>query len=174
MVYKARPISRSKIREFTNYLRVILKIDNITYIPVLKILEHTLPMIDENFNYDICSEEEMGKNHGLTIPEENLIKIREDIYHRARKGSGRDRFTIMHEIGHYLLHSQNRIALASNRDGVEIKTYEDPEWQASAFAGEFLMPKNICENMSVDEVVDKCGVSRRAAEVQLKKYKKNK
>lgn len=46
----------------------------------------------------------MGAKHGETIPSENRIRIREDVYERACNGYGRDRLTMAHELGHLLLH----------------------------------------------------------------------
>ena len=52
----------------------------------------------------------VSKNIGMFIgwgcrdATENCIKIREDVYERAIKGYGRDRFTLAHELGHFLMH----------------------------------------------------------------------
>jgi len=52
-------------------------------------------------------------------------------------GANRDRFTIAHEIGHYILHSQlgERAPMTVNRDGTGRL-----EWEANWFAAGFLMP----------------------------------
>jgi len=44
-----------------------------------------------------------------------------------------------------------------------IKPYEDPEWQADCFAGELLMPYHLIQEMSKEEIMQKCKVSFTAA-----------
>lgn len=58
------------------------------------------------------------------------------------------------------------ISLARNPESV--KAYEDPEWQADAFAGAFLMPSHLIKNMEVEEIMQRCGVSEAAAKFNLK------
>lgn len=76
------------------------------------------------------------------------IRIEEDgsfeIALAAHTGSDRDRFTIAHEIGHYVLHY-----LLPNQNGkhtgpIEAKRYGSGrvEWEANWFAAGFLMPAN--------------------------------
>lgn len=57
----------------------------------------------------------------------------------------RDRFTIAHELGHFFLHSRmGEIAIRVNR---ETKTSSLLEWQANWFAGAFLMPSNLVNEL---------------------------
>jgi Zn-dependent peptidase ImmA (M78 family) len=76
--------------------------------------------------------------------------------------------TITHEFAHYLLHDE-AIGLARVMEGEKLKPYHDPEWQAKAFAGEFLIPAHLISNLSIDEIVIKCGVSYEAARYQRSK-----
>jgi len=77
----------------------------------------------------------MGAKHGETIPSENRIRIREDVYERACNGYGRDRLTMAHELGHLLLHRVEMITLA--REDGDIPPYKDPEWQAKDIASHY-------------------------------------
>jgi Zn-dependent peptidase ImmA (M78 family) len=86
-------------------------------------------------------------------------------------GQGRDRFTIMHELGHLLLHTSDRIWL--RRGHRAPKAYRDPEWQANAFAGEFLMPAALVRECSWPaDMAETFGVSLQAAEIQLEHLKR--
>ena len=79
-------------------------------------------------------------------------------------------FTIAHEIAHYILHANPSIARYPRiYPGDDVKPYEDSEWQADAFAGEFLCPCQAIRGMTPEEVADKFGVSVQAAKTQLKK-----
>ena len=67
---------------------------------------------------------------------------------------------------HYLLHDETNISFARSIN--EIPAYVDPEWQANTFAAELLIPKKLIKDLSVEEIMRKCGVSRQCAEIQMK------
>lgn len=108
----------------------------------------------------------MPQAYGVTNPGTETMKIREDVYVGAIKGNPRDRFTLCHELGHYLIHLPERVTFAR---GV-VPAYMDPEWQANAFAGELMAPYDLVKNMSVEEISEKCGMSMTAASIQYRKY----
>lgn len=165
----APPLSRNDIRRIARFFRKILGLEDEKTFPIVEVFEWGMPLIDEEFVYDIQPIEKMGTRHGLTYPDQHLIVIREDVYERATRGAGRDRLTIAHEIGHYIMHDPKKLALArTERDDMELPAYLDPEWQANAFAGELLAPAYIIRGMTPEEVVFKCKVSMDAALKQLK------
>jgi Zn-dependent peptidase ImmA (M78 family) len=167
--YIASPLSRRDIRRYVNKIRGILNIGDNSRLPIVKFLEFIMPFIDKEFTFVVKTKEEMGNCHGLTHPDKHLIEIREDVYKRACDGVGRDRFTIAHEIGHYLLHEPNRVALARVEDKAKIPIYQTPEWQADVFAGELLMPAHLIKGKTPEEVSILCQVSLSAARTQLSK-----
>jgi Domain of unknown function (DUF955). len=63
------------------------------------------------------------------------------------------------------LHPSSSISFARG----QIKSYEDPEWQANTFAAELLVPHKLVQKMQPNEISKKCKVSRQVAEIQ-KKY----
>jgi toxin-antitoxin system, toxin component family protein len=101
----------------------------------------------------------MGAKHGETIPSENRIRIREDVYERACNGYGRDRLTMAHELGHLLLHRVEMITLA--REDGDIPPYKDPEWQANAFVGELLAPYEYIKDMSIIDIASHYGITEK-------------
>lgn len=168
-VYIAKPLSRNKIRELTFSLRSILGLENNPFFPIVHLLEIVLPEADPEFNYIIESESAMPHEYALCYPEENTIYIREDVYERAVKGVPRDRFTIAHEVGHYIMHTPSRMRLARRNNEEKLPSYLCPEWQANTFAGELLAPAHIVKGMSKSEVAKRCGVSLKVGEIQLNK-----
>lgn len=164
----ANPLSRRNLREFANSIRQYTSMENNLYFPIVEFIELILPHIFTGFNFEVCSMSELKNVHGLTCREENFIKIREDVYLGAINGEGRDRLTCAHELGHYFLHSSSSVQLARVAPGQIIKPFLDPEWQASAFAGELLMPAHLIRGMSVNDICRNCGVSEAAAEKQLR------
>lgn len=166
--YKARAISRCDIRRLVREIRRITLMEDSFYFPVVRFLENILPIMVPGFQLEIVQEKEMGNKHGETYPSKRLIRIREDVYLKAVEGSGRDRLTIAHEIGHLLLHDDDSIALCRLEPNEKLKPYEDPEWQANAFGGELLASSYLIRGLTSQEVQEKCGVSEAAAITQLR------
>lgn len=169
MDYKVAPLSREKICFMAEQMRQILGHSDIVQLPIVDIMEKVLDKIIPEFNWHIVHYREMPDKHAETIPEECLIRIREDIYEGACNGLGRDRMTIAHEIAHILLHSDQRPSFARAFKDYELPGYCSAEWQAKAFAGELLVPRKLCGGMTVFEIADKCGVSLDAAQYQYNK-----
>lgn len=165
----AEPLSRKQIRQTTEFIRKIDGSENSLFFDIIKFLEVKLPSIDPNFNFCVLPQDEMGDCHGITFPDRNEIQIRQDVYDRAIGGSGRDRLTLAHELGHLILHEKKNISYARMEDGSSLARYRNPEWQADAFGGELLMPHNLIKGLSADEIKDLCKVSRTAALCQMSK-----
>lgn len=162
-ILKAPPISRAVIKRITTKLRRMCGVDG-PYFPIDRVLE-AVPCFIMGYSVEIEPYDVLGDNHGLTDYRNKVIRIREDVYDGACEGKGRDRMTCAHEIGHAILHTDN---LASARSYGEIKLYEDPEWQAKAFAGHLLIPDEIASRCSAHDIVEICGVSLDAALVAIK------
>lgn len=103
-------------------------------------------------DYVVLSHDEMLSGvEAYCIPDSLLICIRQDVYENACLGVPRDRFTIIHEIGHLLLGHKRTI----NRESTEsqnfvFKMIEDSEWQANQFAAEILMPYNVIKELNLN------------------------
>lgn len=167
------PLSRRKIREIATIVRSMMKCKEPPF-PITDLLEFRLARFFPGFEYDVLSMEEMGDNHGVTIPGENIIKIRVDVFDGAKSGNGRDRLTIAHEIGHFLLHRNVPVfTRRSPREG-PVERYRDSEWQANCFAGELLIPFSLRnQNLTAGDLQIRCGVSLAAAEFSRKTWGTN-
>lgn len=168
MNIRATALSRANIRRLTTVLRESCGMQEQLYFPIVQFIEWVLadPENDFDFDYEIVPEDEMGDTYGTTNTAHNVMKIREDVYNRAVHGNARDRFTLCHELGHFLLHQPELISYARGK----IPTYCDPEWQANTFAAELMAPYHLVKDMDADEIAAKCGMSKAAAEIQYKKY----
>lgn len=165
----AKPRSRKDIRDYVNGIRKVMGLASQPRFPIIEFLELIMPRIDEEFYLEILTYEKMGECFGVTCPEEHKMVLREDVYIGAANDEGMHRFTVAHEIGHYLLHRQGSVVLARVDPNAKIPAYKDPEWQADCFAGELLMPVELIKNMSLAEIVESCQVSLSAARVQHRK-----
>lgn len=97
-----------------------------------------------------------------------MIRLREDVYIGACKGRGRDRLTLAHELGHFIMHNESSIVFSKPKIDGEMPKYYNSEWQADVFAGELLAPSYLIAGMSANEVHEKCVVSTACARTQLK------
>ena len=167
--FVADALSRKDLLAYGEYIRKAIGWGK-PCLDVIRFLEHVLPEIDESFNYEIVSDKELPGMEGRTLPGEHLIQLPENVYYSARRGEGRARFTVIHEIGHYLLIDKNSVALC--RANERIPAYRDPEWQANTLASALLMPPSLTAGMSQTEIASVFGVSAEAARVHLDIKKK--
>jgi Zn-dependent peptidase ImmA (M78 family) len=172
-LYVAPPISRLELRNFARRFREKFGLGKLPCFPIVQFLEYVVFSDDWGYTLDIRSRKEMPDTHAETDLQNKIMRIREDIYEGAYEGQGRDRLTLTHELGHVVLHEGPTLSRIDPDKGGQYRTYRDPEWQASAFAGELLMPFDIVGNHTEEMVMKECMVSRDAARYQLNAFKKN-
>ena len=160
---RAIGLSRKRISEITYIVRSAFGFENEEYFPIVACIEF-LAAEDDDFNFEIVEPAELSDTYATTNTDQNVMYIRKDVYERAANGNPRDRFTLCHELGHYFLHQPGMISNARGK----VPKYCDPEWQANTFAGELMAPKHLIKNMQPEEIAQKCGMSRVAAEIQYK------
>ena len=157
------------IRNLTRHVRKIAGYEKEAFFPIVQFIEFVLGDPDNpDFNFEIVEPWEMEDMYGTTNTGTNTMKIRKDVYERAVKGVPRDRFTLCHELGHYLLHRPEVMAYARG----SVPRYRDPEWQANTFAGELMAPYDIVKDMSAEQIASACGMSMQAARIQYQEYHK--
>lgn len=158
----AEGLSRVRIRKITTDLRKLIGCMEKPYFPIVEFIEWVMGDPDNEFDYEIVSAEEMEGMYGNMNTGANVMRIREDVYEGAIKGVPRDRFTLCHELGHYLLHQPERVSHARG----DVPAYRNPEWQANTFAAELMAPYHLIKDMTIEEIMEKCGMSRQAATIQ--------
>ncbi len=90
---------------------------------------------------------------------------------RGESSEQRRRFTIAHEVGHFVLHPQRR---APERGGTVNAAWQAQEHEADQFAAELLMPEHMMREAvlehgdDVGRLADRFDVSRRAMQVRLR------
>lgn len=170
MFKAARPLSRKDILKLVKKFKEIFGLENEYMFPIVEFIEWVMPQIDRDFDLEIVDESEMSFNtYALTFPDEKKMVIRRDVYDGACEEQVRSRFTVAHELGHYLFHRD----LGFARTDEKPPTYMNPEWQANEFAAELLAPQHLIKDMSVEDIMEKCKVSKQCAEIQLNKAKRH-
>lgn len=173
--FEVPPLSRHQIRDIARKVRALAAEmigTNGPFFDIVRFLDVTLPKVIPEFTLEILEDRDLGEAHGMTYPDRHLIKIPENVYIRAHKGHGRDRLTLAHELGHYLLHSG--LGLARTLADESVKPYRKSEWQANAFGGELLMSADLIHLChSPIEATQIFGVSHDAAITQWRAFEKD-
>jgi len=155
---------------------------------VLELVDTRLP----KFGIHVCpaSREEIGNRDGATDPrgdEEITILVTEEVWEALESVAPKSyyaRTTVCHEIGHAILHVpilRRRLLLSgalARTQRANLKAYEDPEWQAWAFAGTVLMPSVTlkmvqaeCKQLTPEVVSSTFEVSAKMAQNHLRRLK---
>lgn len=160
------PRSWHNIREVSASLRESLGLNKQARVPTVEIIEEVLDKRLNLLSFQVGFQEEMGSAEGYTCPNGTFIMLREDVYEKACSGDPRARFTAIHELGHWAMHTN--IPLARAEYGQKIARYALAEPQANQFAAEFLMPAGfISSTDTVADLTPRFGVSKEAARVRL-------
>ena len=63
--YRANPVSRKDIRNYSKALRHLLHLENAEYVDIIRLMEYIFPQIFKkyNFSFDILSKEELDSVH---------------------------------------------------------------------------------------------------------------
>lgn len=163
-----KPASRQMIWTLVHKIRRALNVANELYFDIIWFVENIMPQIFTDFTFAVLPNEELGNQHGKAIPDENTIYIREDVYEGACTGNGRDRLTIAHEVGHFLMHGNASIEYCRTAPGEKLPAYRDADWQADVFGGELLAPAYLIEGMTAEQIHECCVVSLQCANAQLR------
>ena len=171
--YSVEPKSRNELRTLAKIVRENLRISDALYVPIVPLLD-VLSKLFKKFSYEIVEDSELPASiHADTNPLTGHIRIKQSVYDGACSGVGRDRMTIAHEICHFF--TLCPFGFQYHRSfAKEVKTFEDPEWQAKCMAGELMIDKDLTKGMLPNEIAEKCGVSLPAAKYQYMVFQKEK
>lgn len=166
----ASPMNRISIRKYAMQIRALLGIGSADFISAPKLFDER----GLTFDYQVLSDDNpifVNKEEAFTDTDSGIIYVKESVMEQAcRRKYRRGAFTLIYELGHYLLHYlQDDVKLARVSDDISVPIYRNPEWQADTFASEFLMPFDECIHMNVEDIRKRYHVSRQAAEVRFNK-----
>ncbi|EIT87650.1 hypothetical protein A200_07609 [Parascardovia denticolens IPLA 20019] len=118
-----------------------------------------------------------GDLSGIIVKDENSFTPR--IFIDSTEGPQRQRFTLAHEIGHFVERKDANDADYSfvEKRRLNAKDYDLHEFYADEFAGALLMPKESFSadekhHMSDDELAEKYGVSKAVAHHRRKRLQR--
>lgn len=174
MDFRTYPISREIIRQIAKEIRKLFKCTDNYYFDVINAIE-LVPIYFPNVTVEIVSDkdQELKNVPSTTIPDMRgnyCIKIKESIYEGAYLNNvGGYRNHIMHEISHVILFMLGYTPYFDRTyKNNELNPFESIERQAKALAGEVLIPFEATENLTIEEIIEKCKVSKDAAIKRIK------
>lgn len=177
---RAKPVSTADIRNVAEFLRRMIGVSSDRPLNVTKSLDIlTFQFSRYGFNYQILPDSspifEKGEEAKTDVVS-GMIYIKESVFQEAsHKRYCRAKFTIAHEIGHFVMHHAfNMLDFSRSNVKGPLKIYEDPEWQADVFASELLMPYVQCLSLSPDEIRRKYHVTKGAAWTRYSKIHRSK
>ncbi|MBO2631464.1 MULTISPECIES: ImmA/IrrE family metallo-endopeptidase [Shewanella] len=164
----------AEIRQLAHGVRDILSSFprfNKTEVPIAELLDRLRDT--GQIEFQLVEQHELPNEYAVSYPDKKCIKCRETVYNNALAGQARDRFTLAHELGHILLH-QNINPMFARSQSVSFHHFtEDAEWQANAFASEFLVDSRMVESSMTPRDISKLfGVSFEAAGYIYDRFKK--
>ena len=114
---------------------------------------------------------DLGDCSGMLIPAERLIRVNANEATHDGEPIRRQRFTIAHELGHWICHARTAPSYCRLRDLTE-DTDRSLEREANVFAAELLLPEPAvreawAKEPSVEACAELLGVSRLSAQWRL-------
>ena len=168
----AQAKNRNQIRKYAYQLRKDLGLDQTEYFPIMRILENVLPLIYPEFHIEAVEDNELPGRMAETTPEQGVIRVRQSVYSAACNGVAWARMIMAHELGHFLFHDSQNTTFAYVETGSRLPPDIAPERQADIFAAELLIPYHLIKDKNVYQIKKHFGVSRSAAEAQLRQAAK--
>ena len=158
---KCSPTSKEKLKNIAIKFRKEFDVNTLAF-PVIEIIDklHCKGLL----NLFIVNEDDsIMKKDELAFYElnSNSMFVKEHVYLEAIENIGRARLTLTHELSHYLLLYVLKFEVTETKE--EIKTYEDPEWQANYLASELLAPRDLTQGFNVQDYISKCNISEECA-----------
>lgn len=168
---KVAPTSYAKLEMAADSLRPLLPMETGSKYAISgwRVLEQTLARA--NFDIRIEQNEQLDDCAAFTIPSENLVVVRQDVYDGLHSGSVFSRSTVIHELSHIVL--KHDVTLHRGAVLGQHRFYEDSEWQAKALTAAVMMPLAACK-LAIDayELAEMCGTSLEAATYRLQRLAK--
>lgn len=143
-------LSEDTIEKAAIEFRGRLGLDAVTAPCMLGVLEN-FQRRARNFSFRTASYEELGQDEALLDEEADTLIVRESVMEDVKAGRERARFTIAHELGHYLLghkgmkqRTKRLTAYPTAQDRIE-------ETEANLFASFFLVPTRLAWDAATPE-----------------------
>lgn len=167
-------LSEDIIEKRANELRIRLGFEGVSAPCMMNVLE-AFQQRGKSFRFRTGSVEELGQDEALMDEAAHTLIVRDSVMEDVKAGRERARFTIAHELGHYLLghigmkqRTKRPTAYPTARDRIE-------ETEANIFASYFLVPTNLAlDAVSPEDIAARFQVSLPMAEITFERIARTK
>ena len=168
--YKVAPHKKTDLRSISDQLRKLPDIAGCyqkggNFLDAVHLLENVL--FRAGYNVHPIEDHKLTETAGFTVPELNLVVLRESIYEGLFENDPFSRYTVIHEFSHIVLNH----AVTLHRGAVlgAHRWIEDSEWQANNLAAEMMMPLDVVRRLQCKPILimSECGVSAQAVQYRL-------
>jgi hypothetical protein len=129
----------------------------------------------KSFSFRPALASELGSFEAAMNDEEHTLIIRESVLEAVKAGQERARFTVAHELGHYLLGHRGTKQRSANKAIYATAKDRQEEHEADLFASYFLVPTHLATNLSSpNEIAERFQVSSQAAEIAFVRVQREK
>ena len=138
--------SKQEINELANSWRNAFGYKDSLVPNLPRILEIELAKLVSQYSFEVRVDSEVTDDEGnRAFAYADLVNasivFSESQYKLLVKDDARARFTAAHELGHFLMHvGEKKLHRIPNASFAKHELYKTAEWQANAFASEFLIP----------------------------------
>lgn len=134
------PRSIDAIREIAVEVREILGLDERPvslphFLDKLSLFGVTVDVVEDDEDFTLM----LAGVEAVCMPDTATINLTPATYQAAEQNDPRTRFTIFHELGHFVLQHNKAMARAN----YVAKPFIDSEWQADQFSAEMVMPLDV-------------------------------
>jgi len=166
--------SEETIQKAAGKPREKLGLSKVLTIDMYAVLE-ALPKIAPKFSFRPALAAEMGEDEAVMDDDTHTLTARECVLEDAKEGKPRARFTIAHELGHYLLGHEGRRRRNSNKEVYAGPRERIEEQEADLFASYLLVPNHLAQDVTCAEDISLCfRVSSMVAEIAFERVAKAK
>jgi Zn-dependent peptidase ImmA (M78 family) len=160
--------TEEKIKEKASNIRQKLGVDKLDAPDMTEVLRE-LKNKAKKFDFVTDLEETYLSPDAVMDNDTGIMHLKKSVFVNAKSGSGRDRFTIAHELGHFFIGHIG--ANQRNKSGYFYSTKQHIlEKEANQFASYFLVPYEASSNLSEPQIIsDYFQVSYEMAQILVER-----
>jgi hypothetical protein len=165
-------LSEEVIEGKANELRAKLSVGAAAAPCILNVLE-SFQQRARQFSYRIGLPEELGEDEAVLDEATHTLIIRDAVMEDVKAGRERARFTVAHELGHYMLGHKGMKQRTGRPFAYPTARDRTDEAEANLFASYFLVPTALARNAeNPEEIAMRFQVSLRVAEIAFERIQR--